>query len=349
MSKFFFISIFLCLVSCSFSSKREVYKKKLDAHQLTKVSAWQWTQNYNLETKVTTKLSDHEEELLEILKGAHSLYPAKGFTPSGIDDNSFQHIFRYTILTLPRELKIFLNNHIKKIFLVKGLGVSTLTIQLESDEKENSGKFISFLDIDVLNQKINDWYKWRESTAFKKDEEYSYKPYLSHENTVVNTSQMALAYLSAIILNWNPEYFPTSREAYFLNPNKYKFLNTSWKIKNGLVSPIYHDLLEDLHYLRYYSKGEPLFSTKEQSIFYKEIEKTGFVNLFSLMGSSKDFIESIANYIYVEKFKHPYSIDFYEKEKLIGTFESCWQQVRCQHKRDIIEEILNKEIYLITR
>ncbi|WP_372654949.1 hypothetical protein [Halobacteriovorax sp.] len=336
---------FLLFLSCSTQPQRFVYKKKLESHPLTKLSSWKWTENRNLETKVSTSLSDQEEQLFSILKGAYGLFPAKNIKESDIDSFNFQHVFRYALLSLPRELKVYLNKHLRKIFLVKGLGVTTLTIQLTGDAKENTGQFISFLDIDVINQRINDWYKWREYTAFQNKEEFSFTPYLSHKNSTVNTSQMALSYLIAIILNWNPKYFPSSKDAYFLNPTQYKFINQSWKLKDTIVSPKREDLLEELHYLRYYSKGEPLFSTEEQSIFYKEIEKTSFVNLFSMMGSSKDFIESIANYIYVEKLKHTFSIDFYKNKELINSYESCWQQVRCQKKKEIIEDILDAEIY----
>lgn len=339
--------LFSLLLSCSITPKRFVYKKKLESHSLTKLSAWKWSQNRNLETKVSAILNPQEKQLLSILKGAFGLFPPKNLNESDIDSNNFQHVFRYALLSLPKELKIYLNNHLKKIFLVKGLGVATLTIQLTGDQQRNTGQFISFLDIDVLNQKINDWYTWREYTAFQKKDNFTFRPYLSHTNTIVDTSQMALSYLVAIILNWNPEYFPSSKEHYFINPEKYGFINESWTMKDTIVTPIREDLLEELHYLRYYSKGEPLFSTEEQPIFYKEIEKTNFVNLFSMMGSSKDFIESIANYIYVEKLRHPYSIDFYEGKELVSTYESCWQQVRCQKKKKIIENILNKEIYSI--
>lgn len=345
MIKIFLLISLTLISSCSTTSKNDVFKRKIDSHPLTKLSSWQWAKNHNIETKVSSKLTDHEEELLELLKGLHRLYPAKGTIKSNIISSNFQHVFRYALLTLPREYKVFLNKHIKKIFLVKGLGVSTLTIQLNDEDKANSGQFISFLDIDVLNQKINDWYRWRESTAFRENSSYTFTPYLSHKNTVVDTSKMALSYLVAIILNWNPKYFPTSKESYFLNPSKYSFLNLSWKIVNGVVTPVRDDLMEDIHYLRYYTRGEPLFSTKEQSSFYKEIERTNFINLYSLMGSSKDFIESIANYIYVEELGHPHSIDFYKDKKLINTYESCWQQVRCQQKKNIIEKIIKKEIY----
>ncbi|GEM_PF-6134967 len=347
MLKVLLYTTLLLLSSCSIAPKRFVYKKKLEEHPLMKASSWEWSQNRNLETKVTTILNDQEEQLLSILKGAYGLFPAKGLIPSEINSANFQHVFRYALLSLPREMKIFLNNSLKKIFLVKGLGVTTLTIQLSEDNKKNTGQFISFLDIDVLNQRINDWYTWREYTAFQNKPEFSFSPYLSYNNTTVDTSHMALSYLTAIILNWNPKYFPSSKERYFLTPMQYEFINQSWQMKDTIVTPLREDLLEELHYLRYYNKGEPLFSTEEQPIFYKEIEKTSFVNLFSMMGSSKDFIESIANYIYVEKLKHPFSIDFYEGKELINTYESCWQQVRCQQKKRIIEKILNNEVYSI--
>ncbi|PIK15321.1 hypothetical protein [Halobacteriovorax sp. JY17] len=347
MLKYILLINLILLFSCSHTPERIIYQNKLEKHPLSKLSAWQWSNNRNIETKVTSQLTGQEEELLEILKGAHSLYSPHNLIKSEIASQNFQHVFRYSLLSLPKELKIFLNKHLKRIFLVKGLGVSTLTIQLHQSEKVNSGQFISFLDIDVLNQKINDWYKWRESTAFKADSSYTFSPYLSHENTVVDTSQMALSYLVAIILNWNPNYFPTSKENYFLAPEKYQFLNQSWKLTNGIVTPKRDDLNEDLHYLRYYSKGEPLFSNKDQPKFYQELESTNFINLFSLMGSSKDFIESFANYIYVEKLEHPFSIDFFNNGELTGSFGSCWQQVRCQQKKKVIESILKKEVYSI--
>lgn len=329
--------------SCSHQQAVIKAKSKLDTHPVGTLSYWNWVKEYNLETKISSSFNDEISEYLNLWKKVYSLEKKTNYYPSEIEAHNFEHVFRYAVLSFPREYKMRINKHIKSLYLVRGLGISTLAIQLKEFEKENSQQFVVFMDIDVLNQKINDWYKWREETAFKKSNSYKLKPYLSHENTVIDTVHYSLFQLYGIILNWNPKYYPTNNKELLSKFSDYKLLNSSWKLEHDIVTPKFSSLPEDLNYLRYYTKDDILFSTEDMLKFYRSLEGSNFPNLYAFSSSSKDFIESIASYLYTEKLEKPFSIDIAKDGKIVGSYDSCWQQTRCLNKKKEIEKILDLE------
>ncbi|WP_127715745.1 hypothetical protein [Halobacteriovorax sp. HLS] len=315
---------------------------KLDNHPVGTLQYWNWVKEYNLETKISTRPNDETNEYLKLWKSIYSLESKDNYFKTKIAPENFEHVFRYAVLTMPREYKIRINKHLKAIYLVRDLGVSSLAIQLKDFELENTAQFIVFMDIDVLNQKINDWFKWREMTAFKNNPEYELSPYLSHENSVIDTIHYSLFQLYGILLNWNPLYYPTKSSDLLSKFPSYKLLNESWKLENDIVVTKFSDISDDLNYLRYYSKKDQLFDIKDMLDFYENLEKTNYPNLYSFSSSSKDFVESIANYLYTTKLNHPFTIDIKKNNKIIQTHESCWQQLRCLSKKKVIEEILKE-------
>ncbi|OUR97026.1 hypothetical protein A9Q84_11885 [Halobacteriovorax marinus] len=342
MRLFPFIFIFLFLSACS-HKQPELIAKKLEHHPVGYLSYWSWVKKFNLETKIHTKLTDEVTEYLNLWKESYDLTPATNLYPSQISNENFEHVFRYAILSYPRMHKIRLNKRLKAIFLVKGLGVSTIMVELKSSQTKHTGQFIAFLDQEVLNQKINDWYRWRELTAFKIDADYSFNPYLSHENNVVDTIHYTMAHLFAITLNWDPKYYPETGGELITKFDSFELIKESWKLDNEIISPKFASFPEDLNYIRYYTLDDKLFTTKDMPEFYSSLLGTNFPNLFALSSSSKDFIESIANYMHTVVLDKPFSVDIKNQGKIVETFNSCWQQSRCQSKRKVIEKILEFE------
>lgn len=336
------ITILLSLLSCSHKSIK-VAQSKLDAHPVGNLSYWSWVKEYNLETKISTKLKDEVTDYLNLWKKVYALEKSTEYYKSEISPVNFEHVFRYAVLSFPREYKIRINKHIKGMYLVKDLGISTLAIQLKDFKEGNSSQFIVFMDIDVLNQKINDWYKWREETAFMKSSKYQLAPYLSHENSVVDTIHYSLAQLYGIILNWNPKYYPTNNTDLLSNFDNFDLLNQSWKLENDIVTSKFDTVPEDMNYLRYYTLDDKLFTTDDMLLFYESLDATNYPNLYAFSSSSKDFVESIASYIHTIVLDRPFSIDINSDKKLIGNYGACWQEVRCFDKRKEIEKILNLE------
>jgi hypothetical protein len=334
--------ILASLISCSHKDIK-IAQSKLDTHPVGELSYWSWVKEYNLETKISTRPKDEVVDYLNLWKKVYSLEKKTTYYKSEIDPKNFEHVFRYAVLSFPREYKIRINKHIKSIYLVKDLGISTLAIQLKDFKDSNSSQFIVFMDIDVLNQKINDWYKWREETAFKKSTKLELAPYLSHENSVVDTIHYSLAQLYGIILNWNPKYYPTNNIDLLSNFKNFGFLNESWKLENDIVTSKFDSVPEDMNYLRYYTSDDILFNTEDMLNFYESLDGTNYPNLYAFSSSSKDFVESIATYIHTTVLDKPFSIDINENKKLKGNFGACWQQARCHHKRKEIEKILNLE------
>lgn len=341
--KLYQILIFSLFLSACSHKQKEMITQKLKKHPVGKLAYWSWVKRFNLETKIHTNLTDEVTEYLNLWREAYNLAPATGLSPSQVSKENFEHVFRYAILIYPREFKIRLNKKLKAIFLVSGLGVSTVMVELKSSEKKNTGQFIAFVDRDVLNQKINDWYKWRELTAFKKDSTFTFEPYLAHENNVVDTIHYTMSHLYAISLNWNPLYYPENKKDLLSKFESYKLLKESWKLENEIVVPKFSSFPEDLNYLRYYTTDDRLFTTKDMPEFYSSLHGTNFPNLFALSSSSKDFIESIANYMHTVILDKPFSVDIKENGRIVETLNSCWQQSRCQTKKSAIEDILNLE------
>ncbi len=332
--------IFFFFTSCA---QNEVHRltKKINTHKVQTKAYWQFETNGNLEEKISTKLSVEVKDFLQLWKKKYHLRTPKNIQKSKIKSTNFSFVFRYAIINLPQELKVKLNRKIKKIFLVKDLGVSSLILKLKNKTNKHDGKFVIFYDQEVLNQGINDWYKWREQTAFRKSTNYSINPYLDHDNSTIATIQFALLQSLGVFATWDAKFFPTNNES-LLNINSFPVLNTSWRNNNRIIQPKFKGLTRDFSFIKYYTHNEPLHDIEKAKLLYEELEKTNFPDLYASTSIAKDLIESMASYLHVSVLKRPFQIEFLRGKKTSASFSNCWERPRCYKKKLFIQEIYNQ-------
>jgi len=333
------ISLFL-VTSCA-QNNLQVLNKKINQHKVQTNAYWQFETNANLEEKIVTKLPIEVDDFLSLWREKYNLDTARNLKPSKLKSKNFSFIFRYAVINLPQELKVKLNRKIKKIFLVKNLGVSSLIFRLKDKNEDYTGKFIVFYDQDVLNQGINDWFSWREMTAFKESSDLKISAYLDHENSTVATIQYALLQSLGTFSTWDPRFFPNSKTK-LTNIDNFPFLRTSWIIKDNILRPKFDDFSKTMNFIKYYTLNEPLHPIDKAMEFYKELEKTNYPNLYASTSIAKDLIESMASYLHVTLLKRPYQIEFLKNKKTSETFSSCWERPRCFKKKKSIEKIYSQ-------
>lgn len=161
MKTLFVLSTFTLLFSgCSHQSRLEKLKQRKKNSPVHQLSYWKPYAGEALEDRIF----EADQVLVDYLNLANEIdgYPQNTkATPLSDKERAF---FRKIIGELPKNLKTFVDKHVKGVFVVEELGGSGLTDGILS-QKQSS--FMVF-DRKVFNKKANEWCTWKEHTVFKR-------------------------------------------------------------------------------------------------------------------------------------------------------------------------------------
>jgi hypothetical protein len=73
---------------------------------------------------------------------------------------------------------------------------------------------------------------------------------------------------------------------------------------------------------------------------YEQLEQTNFPTLYAATKPEEDFAESFVSYVHSMLLGRPFEIRIFENDKLLKTYRSCWNEMRCAEKRKVIEQFL---------
>ncbi len=255
-------------------------------------------------------------------------------------------ILNRSIKLLPKAIYDFLNRKTHKIVLMSDLGVPLLVLPIfDSKGKVNDkSRFVVFIDQHLNARGLNDWYKWREETAFNEANLRGarFETYLSHTNSVFDTVHFILSQSIALIISWDQKYFPLNLEESKMA--NFEVLKDGWNNKKGIINSNYERYLDDIKFISYYGKSNRSFSVDKMFEFYRRIERTNYVNLYSSTGPLRDFVESTALFFHTYYYHRPFSIDFYKNNILLDTYSNCYTRPRCLQKKYVIQKIVSEEI-----
>jgi hypothetical protein len=346
MKKNLLLIFIIAFSSCSSTKSRNGTSSRelLDDHSIRFERYWKDSSGQSLENKVHDELPSEVSDFVKIWQKSIKKPKEQKPSPKAISEDKFVALFKQALKDLPSKIKSNMNKRLKGIFLIDGIGASIFTLQLKN-EHGPINQFIAFCDKKILNQPINEWYKWRELTAFTAQAPYDIVAELSEKNDTYHTIQYAALQLYAIMLSFDQRFYPRTRRAMVLEFNKYPLLQASWKIEQETVTSIYneHEAANNLSFIRYYSKDNSAFTLARLSNYYAFLEETNFVNLYAFMGPSRDFVESVAHYLYTEKLRNPFKLTFKRGDETLRVFNSCWKEQRCREKAKIVQKLLQDD------
>jgi hypothetical protein len=328
-----FIFLFL-LISCSTTVE------DLRSNVVLNPSTWTEQISSPLEKRILNSNSKELSEFIVEWKDVNQVSFKGHETQKKISNSDI----RTNLRQLPKMLYDYLDKNVAAIILSDSLSIPVAVQPLrDPNTKEITGKYLILIDSKVNTLGLNDWYKWREYSAFGEPEtDFNMEAYLSHKNEVKDTLDYILSQSIALILAWDKTIFP--RDITKTPIANITFLKRSWINNKGIIQSHHDKLLDEIRYISYYGESSRTFPRDKIYNFYQRLDKTNFTNLYATTGATKDFVESMATYIHVFIFRRPYHIDFYENEVLLDSFSHCLNKPRCLRKKQDLSNIVKKHL-----
>ena len=250
---------------------------------------------------------------------------------------------------LPKVIYDVLEKKSERIILASDLGVPIIVLPVYYKNNDQSGRFIIFIDEKINFRGLNDWYNWREKTAFmntKKKNDFKVDAYLSHSNSISDTTHYLMAQAIALMISWDKKFFPENLESN--NFYHYPLIKLSWKNKKGVIHSNFDQITKkDFPFISFYGQSSRKYSFEKIFEFYQVLDRSNYVNLYSATGPLKDFVETLTIYIHTFYFNRPFHLDFYNKDNLLDSFTNCLKEARCLKKnyqsRILISEFFSQE------
>jgi hypothetical protein len=328
MIKPLLFSTLLLLSSCG------SFLKSFESHEFLKSTSWSEQIKENLENRI---VSDNNSEIKDFVADWRDQFDAP---QESIDTQKAlsNADLRANIRQMPKLLYDFLEKRVAGIILTDSLNIP-VAVQPLNDQK----KFILLIDKNINAVGLNDWYRWREFSAFGPAQtDFNMEPYLSHKNSVNDTIDYILSQAMALLMTWDEKIFP--KDLTKMPIAKLNFIKRSWINNKGIIQSLHEDLLDEMKFISFYGASSRTFPREKIFEFYQRLEKTNFTNIYSTTGTVRDFVESMAIYIHVNIYRRPFQIDFYEKEILLDSFSHCLNKPRCIGKGKDLSIIVKDQL-----
>jgi hypothetical protein len=336
--RLFMIPLFFTLLFNSGCSKRKsdrsILYDRLHNHKVIKSAFWKESVNLPLEKKLHVV----PDELIEYIE-LDNLYNNFDAKPKREALTLKQNkIFIDAIKEIPKSIRTILNSKLTGISFVSGLGSSGLAEQLLDAE---SG-FMVF-DTRLVKLSANELCAWKIRSAFTYDNSIKIKCIIGTQGDISPKDGLLHILLHEIghILNIGssllPDWSAWKNVHRYRKDDDYPFSQLSWVHPDGERTKFDYWFKERGEIQSY---GGGMDKDKVSHIF-QQLKKTNFPTLYSTRSSWEDWADSFANYVFVVMLKKKYRIEIYKNEKLVMEYGSCWEEERCQKKRQIIEKFLN--------
>jgi hypothetical protein len=243
-----------------------------------------------------------------------------------------QEQLQRVIRELPEKAKLFANEKLAGIFIVRDLGGTGYT---ESILDENRNPVAGFIVLDelVFGKKANEWATWKERSPFTHAGDLKMTIEYAAHDTVANAIQYILlhemGHVSAIGTDLQPRQDTTGGED--ADPAKFAFSKLSWQRGPEDFTTLPADEFEERTKLQFYRGG----LDADVPAVYRKLQNTSFPTLYASTNVNDDWAESFASYVHVVLLKKPYLVE--AGDVLFGP---CWGNRRCAAKEKVLRGIL---------
>jgi hypothetical protein len=233
------------------------------------------------------------------------------------------------------------------VMFVENFGGTGLTQYVYDKAGAPVAAFIVLNPSALEKRTANSWATWKENSPFKPDNVY--KLVATIESAAGDTRKNAIRYLLlheiGHVLSVNANFHPLWTVANVTEKSlaAYPFARISWlSLENrSNMKSRFDDFMQKRKEVVYYF-GARLNGTEAIEI-YRKLGATSFPTLYAATNWGDDFAESFANYIHVVLDKRPFEIRFEQNGVSVFNYRSCWEELRCQEKRKLIEAYLTTD------
>ena len=248
------------------------------------------------------------------------------------------------LAALPPKVRDSFDQQLVGLYFVNGLGGTGYTDYVVDSKGQPVAAYIVF-DAAVLSKKTaNEWATWKENTPFKPDP--FYKLHARIESDSDDNRKNAIQYILLHELGhvfsvgkqihppWNVEPKDVKKQ------EVYPFFDLSWKLdrpKNQYTTRFEKTLPQRRSVVYYFG---PKLAAFDMVPTYQNLEQTNFPSLYAATHPGDDFAESFASYVHVVMMKRPWEIELQVGEEVMRSVGSCWADLRCAKKREVVERLL---------
>jgi hypothetical protein len=255
------------------------------------------------------------------------------------------------IAAVLKEIKSSFSPAVNKLLNERLVGIYSLTDLGGSGFAEEiidaqSGKTYAVIVLDqnvLLSRKANDWASWKENSIFQPPKKGGYHLQMMIESPRKNTVQNAARYLllhelghvlgavSKVHPSWTP-----SDQTFSLH---YPFVQFSWKLDDqGKPKSLFDDEFRERKKIQFYAFEKAQLTNDQMADVYRQLQQsTNFVSMQAATSLWEDFAESFATYVHVVRDKRPWGVRVSDERGETYVFQSCWQENRCQTKKEFLE------------
>ncbi len=251
---------------------------------------------------------------------------------------------RGAIADMPPAVRRVFNDRFAGVWFVDDLGGTGYTEMFLDPRGRAAGGFV-VLDAAVLGKfTANGWASWKENTPFKAQPEWRLEARIEPDSQDDRRGAIRYILLHELghVLSINRGVHPRWDIAPKEVPEsaQYAFFDLSWTI--------------DRKANRYVSKFDGDFPARKTIVYYlgaklgasgaapayASLEETNFPTLYAATSPGDDFAESFVSYVHTVLMKRPWEITIRHDGKVVKTYRTCWEELRCAGKRRILENLL---------
>ena len=278
---------------------------------------------------------------------------------------------------LPASMRKYIDEHFYGFMLVSGVGWTGFASSiLESAEVPLKSGAVIIINADNIKKTLNDWLVFREKTTFQNSKTQLRMNYTKGKqpSTLSENLRHFLIHETAhLIVNAVPSIHPAfkyrNKPVPFSEFEKwakedaplssaFPFLTTSWLLSLGTTSdgenayllernvPKAIEKLVKTKKIKFYSTDETAkFTDDEAANLYKQLNKTCFPSLYSMVDYSEDFAETVTHYFmsYIEGYRYKVELVSSGSGKVITSFkDNLWTDPKCKEKLQFMNELFAK-------
>jgi len=321
---------------------KECALRAMRSHAVGKIDTWK----ASLSVPVGDRLGPAPPQLVEYINLDNILngFPERP-RPAKLDADLLADV-KGAIADLPSAIWNLFGERLVGLYFVDGLGGTGYSDYVFDQNSKPVAAFV-VLDAAVLaQQRANAWATWKENTPFKAGARYKLDVRIeaddndNRRNAIQYILLHELGHVFSVAANIHPPWNLRPKEVG--RSAKYPFFDLSWKIDRKADK---YRTVFDANFPRrtktVYYFGAKL-AAADMVPTYTRLKNTNFPSLYAATSPGDDFAESFASFVHVVLMHRPWQITISRDGEVVDVFKSCWGEMRCARKQDILEQLLKR-------
>ena len=261
-----------------------------------------------------------------------------------VPDAAFRHDLNAAIAGLPAVVRHAAADKVAGIILVQYGNFSGLALGINDEHGVPVKGFIVIDVSDFAGRGANEWLTWKENEPFEAGDRWSLGAKIEGpgENTRARALEFLLLHEIGHILTMGTDISPPyldDADQHLPPLDAYPFLRLSW---HNAPDNSVESLREPDFPMRQkiYYHWRPTLNSNTMDPIYRDLQRTNFATLYGATNPWDDFAEAFATYVHTQIQHRPYEITITHDGKATLVYHSCWEEKRCEEKRQYVERIL---------